>query len=84
MVAMHVSEAGAWAPWSAPVTRAVLAATDTAAMAPLLLLLRTWRRLRGERAAPAPAAVPAAVAPAPAQAAVRPTGQLTPVPPSPQ
>lgn len=79
MVAMHVSEAGAWAPWSAPVTRAVLAAADTAAMAPLLALLRRWRQLRGERVAPA-----AGAAAAPAQAAVRPTGQLTPVPPSPQ
>ena len=79
MVAMHVSEGGAWTPWSAPVTRAVLDATDTPAMAPLLALLRGWRRVRGERVSPE--AAPAAPA---AQAAVRPTGQLTPVPPSPQ
>jgi tetraprenyl-beta-curcumene synthase len=67
MIAMHVSEAGAWLPWARPATRAVLGASDSAAMPLLLLLLRTWRwvRARGDQA-------------------VSPTGQLTPVPPSPQ
>jgi tetraprenyl-beta-curcumene synthase len=45
MIAMHVSEAGAWLPWAQPVTRAVLRATGTPAMPLLLVLLRTWRRL---------------------------------------
>ena len=73
MIAMHVSEAGAWLPWTAPVTRAVLRAADTMAMPVLLALLRTWRRARERRQADSPAG-----------AAPIPTGQLTPVPPSPQ
>jgi len=74
MVAMHVSESGAWLPWTAPVTRAVLRAADTLAMPLLLRLLRAWRRIRERRGQ---AAGPAGAAPIP-------TGQLTPVPPSPQ
>jgi tetraprenyl-beta-curcumene synthase len=74
MIAMHLSDPGARLPWARPVTEAVLDAADTPAMAPLLAVLRVWRRARGERAAPAPSA----------QLAVSPTGQLTPVPPSPQ
>jgi tetraprenyl-beta-curcumene synthase len=75
MIAMHLSEPGAWLPWAQPATRAVLRATDTLLMPLLLLLLRGWRgvrlgadRLRQSACAGAP----------------RPTGQLTPVPPSPQ
>jgi tetraprenyl-beta-curcumene synthase len=45
MIAMHVSEAGAWSPWSQPATRAVLAAADTLAMPLLRVLLRAWRRV---------------------------------------
>ncbi len=67
MVAMHLSEAGAWLPWSQPATRAVLRATGSVAMPLLLLLLRAWRWLRAR-----------------GRQAVSPTGQLTPVPPSPQ
>ncbi|HEV7773116.1 MAG TPA: DUF2600 family protein [Conexibacter sp.] len=44
MIAMHVSEAGAWLPWAQPATRAVLRATRTPAMPLLLVLLRIWRR----------------------------------------
>jgi tetraprenyl-beta-curcumene synthase len=44
MIAMHVSEAGAWSPWAQPATRAVLRAADTLAMPLLLMLLRAWRR----------------------------------------
>ena len=50
MVAMHVSEPGAWRPSAEPVTRAVLRAADTALMRPLLLLLRAWRGVRARRA----------------------------------
>ncbi|HEX5146615.1 MAG TPA: DUF2600 family protein, partial [Conexibacter sp.] len=74
MIAMHVSEAGAWLPSALPLTRAVLRAADTLAMPLLLMLLRAWRRVRAASAAAA----------ARDQPAVRPTGQLTPVPPSPQ
>lgn len=72
MVAMHSSEPGAWLPWAQPLTRAVLDAAGSPATQPLLALLRAWRRLRarGRRGA--------------AGQAVSPTGQLTPVPPSPQ
>jgi tetraprenyl-beta-curcumene synthase len=45
MIAMHVSEAGAWLPWAQPATRAVLRATRTPAMPLLLVLLRGWRRM---------------------------------------
>jgi tetraprenyl-beta-curcumene synthase len=44
MIAMHVSEAGAWLPWAQPATRAVLRAADTLVMPLLLQLLRAWRR----------------------------------------
>ena len=44
MIAMHVSEAGAWLPSAQPATRAVLRAADTLAMPLLLVLLRAWRR----------------------------------------
>ena len=44
MIAMHVSEAGAWLPSAQPATRAVLGAADTLAMPLLLVLLRAWRR----------------------------------------
>jgi tetraprenyl-beta-curcumene synthase len=71
MIAMHLSEPGAWLSWAQPVTRAVLRAADTLAMPLLLVVLRVWRGARTARAARD-------------QAAVRPTGQLTPVPPSPQ
>jgi hypothetical protein len=53
----------------------VLRAADTLLMPLLLLLLRGWRGVRGERPATAAAAQPRAL---------KPTGQLTPVPPSPQ
>jgi tetraprenyl-beta-curcumene synthase len=74
MIAHHASEAGAWLPASRPATRAVLGVADTALMAPLLTLLRGWRELRARRYSDvgAPCATPT------------PTGQLTPVPPSPQ
>jgi len=78
MVAMHMSEPGAWLPSARPVTHAVLRATDTVLMRPLLLLLRAWRGVRARRAAYAEGGA-AGAAPAPT-----PTGQLTPVPPSPQ
>jgi tetraprenyl-beta-curcumene synthase len=78
MVAMHLSEPGAWLPSARPTTDAVLRAADTALMRPLLLLLRAWRGLRARRAAYSDGG--AACAPA----APTPTGQLTPVPPSPQ
>ena len=45
MIAMHVSEAGAWLPSAQPATRAVLRAADTLAMPLLLVLLRAWRRV---------------------------------------
>jgi tetraprenyl-beta-curcumene synthase len=45
MVAMHLSEATAWLPTSAPATLAVLRAAQTTAMPLLLALLRTWRLL---------------------------------------
>jgi tetraprenyl-beta-curcumene synthase len=51
MIAMHVSEAGAWEPWAQPATRAVLRAADTRALPLLLLLLRAWRRAGSGRAA---------------------------------
>jgi tetraprenyl-beta-curcumene synthase len=44
MIAMHVSDAGAWLPSAQPATRAVLRAADTLAMPLLLILLRAWRR----------------------------------------
>ena len=55
MIAMHLSEPGAWLPSSQPATRAVLRAADTAAMPLLLLLLRAWRGARQSAAADAPA-----------------------------
>jgi len=75
MIAMHVSERGAWERWAEPVTRAVLRAADTPAMGPLLWLLRGWRSVRERRAAYACIDGPALPTP---------TGQLTPVPPIPQ
>ena len=66
MIALHVSEEGAWLPESAPAARAVLHATDTAIMPPLLLLLRTWRRARARRARCRAAAAPSAPTPSPA------------------
>jgi tetraprenyl-beta-curcumene synthase len=81
MIAMHVSDAGAWRRWSEPLTRAVLGAADTPVMPLLLALLSRWRRMRGARPAGAGDAVGAGPV---RQAAVSPTGQLTPVPPSPQ
>lgn len=50
MIAMHLSEATAWLPAAQPSTRAVLATADSAVTPLLLLLLRTWRRARAERA----------------------------------
>jgi len=76
MVAMHVSEPGAWLPSAQPATRAVLRAADTLLMRPLLMLLRTWRAVRAARAAYVDGGA-ACVTPTP-------IGQLTPVPPSPQ
>ena len=75
MIAMHVSDAGAWAPWAQPATRAVLRATDSARL-PLLLLAAArvaagWERAR-RYACGAVSATPS------------PIGQLTPVPPRPQ
>jgi tetraprenyl-beta-curcumene synthase len=63
MIAMHVSEAGAWLPWAEPATRAVLRAADTVVMPLLLLVLRAWRRVRTERARrdDAPAVEPVAL-----------------------
>jgi len=78
MVAMHVSEPGAWLASTRPMTHAVLRATDTVLMRPLLLLLRAWRGVRARRVAYSDGGAACAV-PTPA-----PTGQLTPVPPSPQ
>jgi tetraprenyl-beta-curcumene synthase len=76
MIAMHLSQPTAQLPDVQPATRAVLRAADTPVMALLLLLLRGWRGVRArvgaysdaDRAVPTPT----------------PTGQLTPVPPSPQ
>lgn len=80
MIAMHLSEPGAWQADSQPAARAVLGAADATAMRSMLQLLRAWRRLLRLRAGydrccscggddrPRPT----------------PTGQLTPVPPSPQ
>jgi len=78
MIAMHVSEPGAWLPAAQPVTRAVLRAADTILMPLLLLLLRGWR---GARAARRYAWADGGGAGAPAPT---PIGQLTPVPPRPQ
>lgn len=75
MIAMHASEAGAWLPSARPATRAVLRAADTILMPLLLLLLRGWRGVRAARGY----AVAGGACATPA-----PTGQLTPVPPSPQ
>jgi len=72
MIAMHLSAAGARLPAERPATRAVLRAADTVAMPLLLPLLRGWRRARAARAYAAGGVRPT------------PTGQLTPVPPSPQ
>ncbi|MBS1869105.1 MAG: DUF2600 family protein [Actinobacteria bacterium] len=78
MIAMHVSEPGAWLPAARPATRAVLRAADTVLMPLLLLLLRGWRGARcARRYARAGGAGGGAPAPTP-------IGQLTPVPPSPQ
>jgi tetraprenyl-beta-curcumene synthase len=76
MVALHVSEPGAWRPSAQPVTRAVLRAADAALMRPLLVLLRAWRGVRAAHAAYSGGGA-ACVTPTP-------MGQLTPVPPSPQ
>jgi tetraprenyl-beta-curcumene synthase len=76
MIAMHVSEPGAWLPWAQPATRAVLRAADTVLMPLLLMLLRGWRGARGR---PAYASAAGAVCATPT-----PIGQLTPVPPRPQ
>lgn len=62
MIAMHVSEVGAWLPWSQPLTRAVLRAADTLVMPLLLLLLRAWRRARAARPSAAGPALPEPVA----------------------
>ncbi|HEX7290270.1 MAG TPA: DUF2600 family protein [Conexibacter sp.] len=79
MIALHVSEPGAWLPWARPVTAEVLSAADSAAMPLLLLLLRAWRGAR--RARYGCTAVRSAAG---AACAPRPIGQLTPVPPRPQ
>lgn len=76
MLAMHLSQPTAWLPGVAPATRALLRAADTPVMGALLVLLRAWR---GVRSKPAYADGGAVRSPAPT-----PTGQLTPVPPSPQ
>jgi tetraprenyl-beta-curcumene synthase len=75
MIAMHLSEPGARRPWSQPVTHAVLRAADTVLMPLLLALLRAWR---GVRSAPAQLRAHSG------ELMPTPTGQLTPVPPSPQ
>ncbi len=72
MNAQHLAEAGASAPWAQPAAQAVLRAADTPATGPLLALLRAWRWVRARRRTPE------------SDQAVRPTGQLTPVPPRPQ
>jgi tetraprenyl-beta-curcumene synthase len=43
MIAMHLSQPSAWLPQTAPASRAVLRATDSAVTPLLLSLLRTWR-----------------------------------------
>jgi tetraprenyl-beta-curcumene synthase len=73
MVAMHLSDPPAWAPAARPVTRAVLRASLAFVTPVLLCALRTWRRVGAARSG-------ACRQPC----AVMPTGQLTPVPPSPQ
>ncbi|HXE46505.1 MAG TPA: DUF2600 family protein [Conexibacter sp.] len=72
MVAMHCSQSTAWLPGVRPTTRAVMRASGSAALPLLLALLRAWRwaRARGDGDE--------------GDQAVRPTGQLTPVPPRPQ
>jgi hypothetical protein len=75
MVAMHLSQPTARAPDTLPTTRAVLRAADTPVTTVLLALLRAWRRVRARRDAYSDGAVCATPTP---------TGQLTPVPPSPQ
>jgi len=75
MVAMHLSEPGAWLPPARPLTRAVLNAADTVLMPLLLTLLRAWRGARDAR--PYACVRSGELIPTP-------TGQLTPVPPSPQ
>ncbi len=76
MIAMHLSQPSAWLPQAEQATRAVLRATDTPVTRLLLLLLRTWRRARTERARWRLAR--------PRQLVASPIGQATPVPPSPQ
>jgi tetraprenyl-beta-curcumene synthase len=76
MVALHVSEPGAWLPSARPVTHAVLRATGTMLMRPLFLLLRAWRSIRAARAVYSDGGA--------ADVTPTPMGQLTPVPPSPQ
>jgi tetraprenyl-beta-curcumene synthase len=79
MIALHLSDPSAWLPASRPVTRAVLDASLPTLTPLLLSVLRVWRRARtiGAR-------TPAVAARYAAGCAPRPTGQLTPVPPSPQ
>lgn len=75
MIAMHLSQPAARLPDVKPMGRAVRRAARTPVMPLLLLLLRGWRHVRA-RGQEEDEAVP--------EAAPRPTGQLTPVPPSPQ
>ncbi|HZV74314.1 MAG TPA: DUF2600 family protein [Conexibacter sp.] len=91
MMAMHLSQPSAQLPGVQPTTRAVLRTAETFAMPVLLLLLRGWRRARAQQGG-AGARMLGAGRPgddlelrgARCQPAVSPTGQLTPVPPSPQ
>jgi hypothetical protein len=76
MIAMHLSQPTARLPGVQPATRAVLLAADTPVMALLLLLLRGWRGVRARRSAYSDEGAD--------RSAPTPTGQLTPVPPSPQ
>jgi len=75
MAAMHLSQASAREPGAQPAAAAVLRATGTPVTQLLLILLRAWRLARR---------APAGAAARDDQPAPRPTGQLTPVPPSPQ
>lgn len=76
MMALHLSHPAARTAGVAPVARALVRAADTPVIALLLLLLRLWRASGARRTAYADGG---ACVPTPT-----PTGQLTPVPPSPQ
>jgi tetraprenyl-beta-curcumene synthase len=73
MVAMYLSKPSAWRGPARPLTLAVLAASSRTVL-PLLALLGAWRCVARARPTRQPAA----------GAVPTPTGQLTPVPPSPQ